>query len=113
LPELLRKTFGQSRPFQRGRDFDLASQQAQQETPLPSAEMAQSAIRGLVERFSHLPVPEQMNAAPSELEELLIEKDLIRTLGYLHLSMKPDLSILNERGDVRNLIREQREAFQH
>ncbi|MBK1888395.1 DUF1631 family protein [Undibacterium sp. 14-3-2] len=111
LAELLRKTFGQSRPFQRGRDFDLASQEAQQETPLPSAEMAQSVIRGLVERFSHLPVPEKINAAPPELEELLIEKDLIRTLGYLHLSMKPDLSILNERGDVRNLIREQREAF--
>ncbi|MBR7790962.1 DUF1631 family protein [Undibacterium sp. FT147W] len=111
LPELLRKTFGQSRPSQRGRDFDLASQQAQPEAPLPSAEMAQSAIRGLVERFSHLPVPVQINAAPSELDELLIEKDLIRTLGYLHLSMKPDLSILNDRGDVRNLIREQREAF--
>lgn len=111
LPELLRATFGQSRGFQRGRDFDFASRQAHIEPPLPGADIAQSAIRGLLEHFGHLSASEQMNVSSSELDELLSERDLIRTLGYLHLSMKPDLSIVNERGEVRNLIREQREAL--
>ncbi|WP_423709512.1 DUF1631 family protein [Undibacterium sp. WLX3042] len=111
LPALLRTTFGQSGEAQRGRDFDLASQQVNTEFPLPGSDIAQFAIRDLLERFSHLPAPEQMNTAPAELDELLSERDLIRTLGYLHLSMKPDLNIVNERGEVRNLIREQREAL--